>query len=216
MGMSPPLITTKRSEWVFYMPYMVSASISDLPSSTFTPIRSRGVLRTVGLDPVLYHEALVLPLFIFVGHCGRQRTSCNGGVSFQNTRGWVSSLPGTVNVLLNFVVECLLEIGQHSEEAEADEHSAYRRIFRLRAVHLMAFFILVYVGYVFRQSSPSHLEGDSSRVEVTIGGWIVTYIIQVRGGGPSSGYISSGFFGGLTFGRVALLWVNKKVVGFHF
>ena len=51
------------------------------------------------------------------------------------------------------------------------------------------------------------------RVEVTIGGWIVTYIIQVRGGGPSSGYISSGFFGGLTFGRVALLWVNNKVVG---
>jgi fucose permease len=50
-------------------------------------------------------------------------------------------------------------------------------------------------------------------VEVTIGGWIVTYIIQVRGGGPSSGYISSGFFGGLTFGRVALLWVNKKVFG---
>lgn len=27
-------------------------------------------------------------------------------------------------------------------------------------------------------------------------GWIVTFIIDVRGGGPSSGYISSGFFGG--------------------
>ena len=54
--------------------------------------------------------------------------------------------------------------------------------------------------------------GSSPRVEVTIGGWIVTYIIQVRGGGPSSGYVSSGFFGGLTFGRVALLWVNNKVV----
>jgi len=49
-------------------------------------------------------------------------------------------------------------------------------------------------------------------VEVTLGGWIVTYVIEVRGGGPSSGYISSGFFGGLTFGRVALLWVNSKVV----
>lgn len=31
-------------------------------------------------------------------------------------------------------------------------------------------------------------------------GWIVTYVINLRGGGPSSGYISSGFFGGtLTF-----------------
>jgi fucose permease len=58
----------------------------------------------------------------------------------------------------------------------------------------MAFFILVYVG-----------------VEVTIGGWIVSFIINVRGGGSSSGYVSSGFFGGLTVGRVALLWVNKKV-----
>ena len=27
-------------------------------------------------------------------------------------------------------------------------------------------------------------------------GWIVTFIIDVRGGGPSSGYTSSGFFGG--------------------
>jgi hypothetical protein len=27
-------------------------------------------------------------------------------------------------------------------------------------------------------------------------GWIVTYVIHVRHGGPSSGYISSGFFGG--------------------
>jgi fucose permease len=91
--------------------------------------------------------------------------------------------------------------------------SSMKQILRLRVVHLMAAFILVYVG-----------------VEVTIGGmyhipllihnfgnidgrpgWIVTFIINVRGGGPSSGYISSGFFGGLTLGRVALLWVNKKV-----
>lgn len=63
-----------------------------------------------------------------------------------------------------------------------------------RAVHILAFFILVYVG-----------------VEVTIGGWIVTFIIQVRDGGPSSGYISAGFFGGLMTGRVALLWVNQKI-----
>ncbi len=27
-------------------------------------------------------------------------------------------------------------------------------------------------------------------------GWIVTYVIDLRGGGPSAGYISSGFFGG--------------------
>lgn len=32
-----------------------------------------------------------------------------------------------------------------------------------------------------------------------------------RKGGTSSGYISSGFFGGLAVGRILLLWVNKKV-----
>ena len=54
-----------------------------------------------------------------------------------------------VNAWLTCVVECLLEIGQHPEEAEASERSVYSQIFRLRAVHLMAFFILIYVGYVF-------------------------------------------------------------------
>jgi hypothetical protein len=27
-------------------------------------------------------------------------------------------------------------------------------------------------------------------------GWIVTFLMIVRGGGPSSGYVSTGFFGG--------------------
>ena len=63
----------------------------------------------------------------------------------------------------------------------------------------------------------------------------MTYVIRVRDGGPSSGYISSGFFGGkqhsqssdlstekyeradagLVLGRVALLWVNEKVYLIH-
>ncbi|KAG8804515.1 hypothetical protein FRC17_005955 [Serendipita sp. 399] len=78
--------------------------------------------------------------------------------------------------------------------AAGTQKSSMSQILGNMTVQLMAIFILVYVG-----------------VEVTIGGWIVTFIIEVRGGGPSSGYVSSGFFGGLTLGRVALLWVNKKV-----
>lgn len=61
------------------------------------------------------------------------------------------------------------------------------------------------------ENSTSSVLISHPSVEVTLGGWIVTYIINVRGGGPSSGYISSGFFGGLTLGRVGLLWVNKLV-----
>ncbi|OBZ67359.1 Bypass of stop codon protein 6 [Grifola frondosa] len=93
--------------------------------------------------------------------------------------------------------DCLAEIGQAPppERTEsAEEGGKYKQIFRLRALHLVAFFILIYVG-----------------VEVTIGGWIVTYVVDLRGGGPSAGYISSGFFGGLTLGRVGLLWVNQKI-----
>ncbi|KAF9013469.1 major facilitator superfamily domain-containing protein [Cyathus striatus] len=36
-------------------------------------------------------------------------------------------------------------------------------------------------------------------------------LIYERNGGPSAGYISSGFFGGLTLGRVSLMWLNKLV-----
>ncbi|KAF8680184.1 tetracycline resistance protein [Rhizoctonia solani] len=85
----------------------------------------------------------------------------------------------------------------HTEVAQASGSSnKYKQIFSSRAVQLMAFFVWVYVG-----------------VEVTIGGnlgWIVTFVIEERGGGPSAGYISSGFFGGLMLGRVVLLWVNEK------
>ncbi|KAF7351433.1 MFS domain-containing protein [Mycena sanguinolenta] len=90
--------------------------------------------------------------------------------------------------------ECLSLIGQPTGEKNTSDHSNFRQILSLKNVHIMAFFTFIYVG-----------------VEVTIGGWITTYIIDVRNGGPSSGYISSGFFGGIMVGRLALLWVNQKV-----
>ncbi|KAK0454058.1 MFS general substrate transporter [Desarmillaria tabescens] len=90
--------------------------------------------------------------------------------------------------------ECLADIGESSGERGASQHSPLRQILSLRNVHLLASFILVYVG-----------------VEFTLGGWIVTYVIELRGGGETAGYISSGFFAGLTVGRLALLWVNKLV-----
>ncbi|KAJ6595848.1 MFS general substrate transporter [Mycena vulgaris] len=90
--------------------------------------------------------------------------------------------------------ECLVLVGESAGETSTSDHSNFRQILSLKTVHLLAFFTLMYVG-----------------VEVTIGGWITTYIIQVRGGGASAGYISSGFFGGIMVGRLALLWLNKKI-----
>ncbi|KAG8895850.1 hypothetical protein FRC00_006805 [Tulasnella sp. 408] len=72
--------------------------------------------------------------------------------------------------------------------------TTYKQIFTQKLVITLAFFILVYVG-----------------IEVSIGGWIVTFLIRRRGGGPSTGYVSSGFFGGLMVGRVILLPVNQKL-----
>ncbi|PVG03284.1 MFS general substrate transporter [Serendipita vermifera] len=81
-----------------------------------------------------------------------------------------------------------------SPPANVKKTGMFATIMKQTPMHLMASFVFVYVG-----------------VEVTIGGWIVTFIIQKRGGGPSSGYVNSGFFGGLAAGRVVLLWINKLV-----
>lgn len=99
-------------------------------------------------------------------------------------------------VILRFKTfdECMTRIGRPIQQKGPSTDSNLKQIFRIRAVHVLSVFVLIYVG-----------------VEVTMGGWIVSYIIDERNGGPSSGYISSGFFGGLMIGRLLLLWVNEKV-----
>ncbi|EJU06128.1 MFS general substrate transporter [Dacryopinax primogenitus] len=105
-----------------------------------------------------------------------------------------------VFVLVTFVfrlrrMEDVLGIpeGANAEE-QANRANKFQQLLTFKAVHLLAFFLLFYEG-----------------LEATIGGWIVTYLTQVRGAGPSAGYISSGFWRGLTVGRLALMWVNKKI-----
>ncbi|EJD07339.1 MFS general substrate transporter [Fomitiporia mediterranea MF3/22] len=90
--------------------------------------------------------------------------------------------------------DCLREIGEAPTKQGTSTDSKYKQILTHKIVHLLAFFSLVYVG-----------------IEIAIGGWTVSYMQKYRGGGPSAGYISTGFYGGLTLGRVGLLWVNEKV-----
>ncbi|KAH7920780.1 MFS general substrate transporter [Leucogyrophana mollusca] len=90
--------------------------------------------------------------------------------------------------------DCLVDIGLEPGEKSTSQKATYKQILKLKTVHLLGLFILTYVG-----------------VEVTIGGWIVTYMVEVRHGGAASGYVSSGFWGGLMVGRVALLWFNRKL-----
>nr|GAT55002.1 predicted protein [Mycena chlorophos] len=95
--------------------------------------------------------------------------------------------------------DCLEQIGVASGPLEKEgilsgttKRSPLHEIVSSKTVHILALFLFVYVG-----------------TEVTIGGWIVSFMITVRGGGSSSGYISAGFFGGLMLGRLLLLPVNK-------
>lgn len=90
--------------------------------------------------------------------------------------------------------DVLAEAGQTAGEANTSTENVYHQILRLKEVHLLSIFCLIYVG-----------------IEVTLGGWIVTFIVDKRGGGATAGYISSGFFGGLMLGRLILMWLNQKI-----
>ncbi|KIJ36292.1 hypothetical protein M422DRAFT_179578 [Sphaerobolus stellatus SS14] len=87
-------------------------------------------------------------------------------------------------------------LGKVEDEEKASQRKVvkWKEVLSLRAVHTLAFFILIYCG-----------------VEFTLGAWVVTYIIDERHGSAKSGYLSSNFFGGMMIGRFALIWVNKKL-----
>jgi len=155
MAMSPPSITTKRPEWVFYTPYTVRVKTSNISRVTLTLRRSWSALRTVGLDTVLHDETLVLSLLFFTRPRGNHCSFSSGNFSFQNARGWVSLFSRYMHTSLSCVVVCLLEIGQHPQEEEVNERSAYRQILGLPAVHLMALFIFVYGGYISAKTFPA-------------------------------------------------------------
>jgi fucose permease len=113
-------------------------------------------------------------------------------------------------------LECLDEVEQGPTEdelaAQNSQGNAFSKVMRLRAVHFLAIYILIYVGVeVTMGGKPGCTRDTPLFLTVMLSGWMVTFIINARGGGPSSGYVSSGFFGGLTLGRVVLLWVNEKV-----
>ncbi|KDQ58458.1 hypothetical protein JAAARDRAFT_128981 [Jaapia argillacea MUCL 33604] len=124
---------------------------------------------------------------------------------FSGTRHWSFHFLISVGMaVLNTIVlsavfrfqtqeEAMAEAGQAPGEPDTMRGSKYRHMMGQKSIHFLALFCLIYVGVEVRPS------------------WIVTFIERERGGGPSSGYISSGFFAGLTIGRLSLLWINRKV-----
>ncbi|KAK7543318.1 major facilitator superfamily domain-containing protein [Phyllosticta citricarpa] len=50
--------------------------------------------------------------------------------------------------------------------------------------------------------------------EVSISGWIISFLIHYRSGDPSAvGYVTAGFFGGITLGRLLLVHLTRHVGG---
>jgi fucose permease len=93
--------------------------------------------------------------------------------------------------------DSLREVGEIVPDKPANEavhKSKFRQMMTYKAVHLLSLFLLVYIG-----------------VEVTIGGWTASFLMAIRGGGPSSGYVSTGFFGGMTLGRVILFGITERL-----
>ncbi|KAK0201427.1 MFS general substrate transporter [Desarmillaria ectypa] len=80
---------------------------------------------------------------------------------------------------------------EHHHDTGRSGHDGMRQLLGMGTVHMLAAFSLVYVG-----------------TEVTKGGIVLTYVLQVRIGGASSSYISSRFFGGLMAG-----WLVPSLIG---
>ena len=69
-----------------------------------------------------------------------------------------------------------------------------RESLKHKVTWLIALFLWIYVG-----------------AEVSLGGWIVTFMIKARDGSPfDSGMVSAGFWIGLTVGRFTLGWVTGR------
>ena len=83
----------------------------------------------------------------------------------------------------------------HSDGEKGGLKAAIFKCPSARVTWICAIFLLGYVG-----------------IEVALGGWIVTFMIRVRHGGAfASGMTATGFWLGITVGRVTLGFVTPRI-----
>lgn len=84
-----------------------------------------------------------------------------------------------------------------SNGTTTNEESLLIQTLKNKTMWICSLFIFVYVG-----------------AEVSMGGWVVTFMRESRNGGTDAGYIVTGFWGGITLGRAVLpalnVWVGEK------
>lgn len=75
-----------------------------------------------------------------------------------------------------------------SEEVTVKKDGVFKQVLKQRVTHVCSVFLLLYVG-----------------TEVTFGSWSFSFLTEVRGGDPVKlGQVTSGYWAGLTFGRIFL------------
>ena len=93
-----------------------------------------------------------------------------------------------------FWEETGLKYRDDNSSADSDEKGKTMLALKQKVTWICAVFLLTYVG-----------------TEVSLGGWIVTFMIRVRHGQPfASGMTATGFWLGLTIGRVTLGFITPK------
>ena len=143
------------------------------------------------------------------------------------TVGWSISFRWLTQVY-SFVQECLHLIGQETAEKGEDEHSSFNQILRVKAVHYLAFFILVYVGvevtiggmFLHCSSSQRLIWRNKAGLSHLCSMSVVGVLLQVTSRQVFSGVcliywaassIDMWTCTGLMVGRILLLWINRKV-----
>jgi fucose permease len=80
------------------------------------------------------------------------------------------------------------------------------------------FFALFIFGYVGAEGMSYLFENSQSKanVPVSLGGWIVTFMIKVRSANAfASGATATGFWGGMTVGRIGLSFLTSRLGEFR-
>ena len=84
---------------------------------------------------------------------------------------------------------------QRVEQHEPSGAQLLKQVLKNRVTLLGASFIFAYQG-----------------AEVSISGWIISFLIKARHGDPAKvGYVTSGFFGGIALGRLTLTYFASRV-----
>lgn len=84
---------------------------------------------------------------------------------------------------------------QRAELGEPTKWQLLKRAIKHKTTIMGALFIFAYQG-----------------AEVSVSGWVISYLISYRGGAPSQvGYVTAGFWGGITMGRFVITHAASKV-----